>query len=67
VAAYISSFFHLDKWLYVDHKLGENPFQSCIDLWKSGLVPSFNGTTWRLHAGPQAAIVYEWVPERDTK
>jgi len=38
-----------------------NPFQSGIDLWKRGLVPSFDGIdTWRLHAGKDARVVYEW-------
>lgn len=63
VGAYISSFFVLDKWKCFDHKPGENPFQSGIDLWESGLVPSFDGTTWRLHAGATAEIVYTWNRE----
>jgi hypothetical protein len=49
VWAYYSSYFKLDKWKYIDHKKGENPFQSCIDLWNKGLVPSFDGKNWRLH------------------
>ena len=28
-------------------------------LFKNGLVPSFDGNVWRLHTGPQAKIVYE--------
>ena len=56
VGAYESSFYNIDKWKYVKHPKGGNPFQSCIDLWCRGLVPSFDGITWRLHA-PQ--IVYE--------
>ena len=58
VWAYISSFFEIKKWKYIDHP-GVNPFQSCIDLWESGLVPNFDGTTWRLHAGEKAVVVYE--------
>ena len=42
---------------------GDNyKYQSCVDLWKRGFVPSFDGTTWRLHSGKDAEVVYEWVP-----
>ena len=65
VWAYISSLFpNIKKWKYVEHPEGENPFQSGIDLWRRGLVPSFNGKTWRLHAGTRAEVVYEWTPEK---
>ena len=50
VWAYISSFIILDKWKYIDHEKGVNPFQSCIELYKKGLVPSFDGKLWRLHS-----------------
>ena len=60
VGAYISSLFpHIQKWEYIDHKEGVNPFQSGIDLWKSGFTTSFDGKTWRLHTGLDAKIVYE--------
>ena len=49
VQAYVSSFFDLPKWKRIKHKKGENPFQSCIDLWHRGIVPSFDGKAWRLH------------------
>ena len=50
VWAYISSLFpNIKKWKYVNNEDGVNPFQSCIDLWKGGYVPSFDGKTWRLH------------------
>ena len=50
ISAYISSLFPtIKKWKYVDHAEGENPFQSGIDLWRGGYVPSFDGRTWRLH------------------
>jgi hypothetical protein len=52
VWAYISSFFDI-KYNY--------DFSSCIKLWEQGLVPSFDGTTWRLHSGKKAEIVYEWT------
>lgn len=61
VRAYMSSLFPgITKWKYIDHPSGTNPFQPCIDLWHMGLVASFDGTTWRLHTGEKAEIVYEW-------
>ena len=52
VGAYIGSFFRIDAL---------QKFSSCVELWESGLVPSFDGKTWRLHAGKDAAIVWEGV------
>jgi len=58
VMAYTSSLFpNIKKWKYVNHEDGVNPFQSCIDLWKGGYVPSFDGKTWRLHT--KAGVVWE--------
>jgi hypothetical protein len=54
VYAYISTFFA------IEYKCGVSP---AIKLWESGLVPSFDGTTWRLHSGKKAEIVYEWKKE----
>jgi hypothetical protein len=63
VRGYTSSFFpNITKWNYIDHEAGVNPFQSCIDLWKSGFVPSFDGKKWRLHSGSKAEVVYELTP-----
>ena len=59
VWGYVSSFFLLEAWKGVKHEKGENPFQSCIDLWEAGIVPSFDGKIWRLHAGKNAKIVWE--------
>ena len=59
VGAYISSFFALDEWQLNGKPVRENPFQPAIDLWEAGLVPSFDGKIWRLHAGKKAQIVYE--------
>ena len=53
VWAYISSF------ISIEYKFD---FSSAVKLWESGLVPSFDGTTWRLHSGEKADIVYEWTP-----
>jgi hypothetical protein len=55
VGAYISSFFDI-KYKY--------DFSPCIQLWQSGLVPSFDGTTWRLHSGREAEVVYEISAEK---
>jgi hypothetical protein len=49
VWAYISSLFPSEESV--------NPFQSVIDLWKQGLVPSFDGKVWRLHGGGK--VLYE--------
>lgn len=58
--AYISSLFpKIKKWKYIQHEEGVNPFQPCIDLWRAGLVPSFNGEIWRLLAGKDAEVVYK--------
>ena len=59
VGAYMSSFFDIKKWKYINHKEGENPFQCCIDLWEQGLVPNFDGGKWRLHGGGRVKILYE--------
>ena len=50
VWAYYSTFFNIRY---------EHDFSSCIKLWNSGFVPSFDGKTWRLHSGKDAKIVYE--------
>ena len=52
VGAYISTFFDI-KYKY--------DFSSCGKLWEQGLVPSFDGETWRLNSGKKAKIVYEWT------
>lgn len=57
--AYTTSFFSLDEWQFNGEIVRENPFQLAIDLWEAGLVPSFDGEIWRLHAGKDAQIVYE--------
>jgi len=51
VWAYMSSFVKCDY---------KYDFTPAIKLWERGLVPSFDGTTWRLHSGKDAKIVYEW-------
>lgn len=60
VGAYIGSLFPtITKWEYVNHTPGVYPFQSAVDLWRRGLVPSYSGGVWRLHSGAQAEIVWE--------
>ena len=59
VRAYISSFFVLDEWPVNGKIMRKNPLQPAIDLWESGLVPSFDEKVWRLHVGKNAQIVYE--------
>ena len=54
VGAYVSTFFA------IDHK---HDYSSAMKIWEAGLVPSFDGTMWRLHSGKSADIVYEWTPE----
>ena len=65
VRAQITTIIRVDKWVGVDAEPGVNPFQSTIDLWNVGLVPSFDGEVWRLHSGSDAKVVYTWVPGND--
>ena len=48
VCAYVSSFFNINY---------SYDFSSSIKLWNMGLVPSFDGKTWRLHS--YKGIVWE--------
>jgi hypothetical protein len=60
VYAYIGSLFpKIRKWKYIEHEEGVYPFQSAVDLWRQGLIASFDGKVWRLHGGEKAAILYE--------
>ena len=43
---------------------GEYKFTPAVELWKRGLVASYDRKTWRLHTGPKAKIVYEWTPDK---
>jgi hypothetical protein len=63
VGAYTGSFFILKEWKYIKHPKGEYPFAPCVKLWEQGLVPSFDGKTWRLHGGAKAAILFEITAE----
>jgi hypothetical protein len=60
--AYIGSLFPLPRtaWKYTEKiKCKGYPFQPAIDLWKAGLVSSFDGKTWRLHGGPDGKVLWE--------
>ena len=60
VWVYIGSLFpNITHWRHVDHEPGVYPFAAGAELWRRGLVPSYDGTVWRLHAGPQAEIVWQ--------
>lgn len=64
VRAYISSLFPgVQQWKYIDHEPGVNPYQPAIDLWKAGLVPSYDGTVWRLHGHEDARVLWEGTAE----
>src|ERR1035437_8147049 len=49
VWAYTGSFFNIPVWKYTKNPKGKYPYQSLVTLWLTGLVPSFDGTMWRLH------------------
>jgi hypothetical protein len=60
VWAYIGSMFpNIKTWKYTPTNIQGYPFQSCVDLWHKGIVPSFDGTTYRLHTSVNARIAYE--------
>jgi hypothetical protein len=69
VGAYIGSLFvAVQEWKYIDYsnpiyQRGIYPFQACVDLWKMGLVASYDGKKWRLHGGKDARILWEGTKE----
>ena len=51
-------------WRGTDNiKSKDYPFQPAVDLWNLGLVPSFDGTTWRLYGGPKADVLFSITAE----
>jgi hypothetical protein len=50
VGAYYSSFFDIEY---------KYDFSSLNRLWNKGLVPSYDGTKWRLHSGEKTEVVWE--------
>jgi len=63
VWVYYGSFFILPVWKYVKHPRGKYPFTPCVQLWKLGLVPSFDDKIWRLHAHEDARVVFQITAE----
>ncbi len=64
VWAYNGTFFIIPRsdWKYTENIPGEGyPFQPAVTLWEMGLVPSFDGRTWRLHGGPDGRVLWEGV------
>jgi len=64
VYAYIGYMFKdvIKEWKYtkkIKYKKGQYPFQPAVDLWKLGLVPSYDGKIWRLHGGKKAKVLWE--------
>ena len=62
VWASVGALFYLrrSQWKYTEKiKTKDYPFQCAVDLWKQGLVPSFDGTFWRLHSGKKAKVVFK--------
>ena len=62
VWAYIGSFFSLPRsgWKYTQNiKTKKYPFQPAVDFWEQGIIPSYDGKTWRLHGGADANILWE--------
>jgi len=59
VWAYVGSMFPtITSWEYIKSSPGDYPYQPCMDLWKCGIIPSFDGKSWRLHGGKNADILY---------
>jgi len=53
---YIGSLFpSIASWKGISRP---NPWASLRTLWLAGYLPSFDGSTWRLHRGPDAKVVF---------
>jgi len=69
VWASVGALFYLKRtqWKYTEKiKTKGYPFQSCVDLWKQGLAPSFDGTYWRLHSGKKSKVVFK-ISQKDLR
>jgi hypothetical protein len=65
VWAYIGSLFpNIKTWKYAPTNIQGYPYQPCVNLWKQGVVPSFDGETWRLHTNLDARIAFEITQEK---
>lgn len=59
VGGYTGGLFpNVTKWTYAEG-LGPDPWRPLLTLWYAGYLPSFDGKTWRLHAGKDAKVVYK--------
>ena len=68
VGAYCGSFLTLPRtaWKCTEEIPGDGyPFQPAVDLWHMGLVPSFDGKTWRLHGGPKGEVVWAGTLDKE--
>jgi hypothetical protein len=63
VGAYTGSFFRIPVWKSVKHPKGKYPYQPLVTLWNAGLVPSFDGTTWRLYGGKKSKVLFSITAE----
>ena len=65
---YTSSLFTAQAWkTSIFEKFergGKNPYQSCIDLWRMGLVPIYDGKNWYLYGGPEGKILFKLEEEK---
>ena len=60
VWAYTGGLFpNIKTWKHAE-KLGSCPWKPLLELWYAGYLPSYDGTTWRLHTGKNAKVVLEW-------
>jgi len=54
----------IKKWEYTKNLIyTKYPFMAEVKLWRWGVVPSFDGTIWRLHAGKDAKILWSGTQE----
>jgi hypothetical protein len=60
VGAYMGSLFpqQITEWKNAPRCAPGYPYQSCVDLWKQGIVSSFDGKIWRLHGGGGAKVLW---------
>jgi len=64
LGAYVGSIFpNIKKWEYVKQAEGEYPYQPAVDLWKRGLIASFDGKVWMIHSGKDASVVFKITRE----
>ena len=59
VRAYLGGLFPKISTWKGQERLGSDPWRPLLTLWYAGYVPSFDGTTWRLHRGANAKTVLE--------